>query len=216
MSAYWKTRIDAALETVDRSDARALVTLALKLRQEGALKACLRMLYELALLADPACVEARHALGMQHFDGQWLRASQVDAILRRRHDEKMARSGHVCHGGKWVRPDALALHEKEKRLDRREDEVKAQQARLKAREDDLEQDRRELEGEKSKLELEQARLKEELKAKEAITEQLRVENRLLTRRNYELYLHNRALADRNRDLRRENDRLRKKLRDAKK
>jgi len=125
MAEYWRIYIDERLDDVDKNDAKALVLLALRLRREGVPRVHLRVVFEMALLVDPNCVEARIGIGMQLFEGRWLYRSQVDAILKRRYDERMARSGYIFHNGKWVLPDALALMEKERRLERLEKELEA-------------------------------------------------------------------------------------------
>lgn len=207
MAEYWRIYIDERLESVDRSDAKALVLLALRLRMECVPKVHLRIVFEMALLADPDCVEARIGIGMQLFEGRWLYKSQVDAILERRYDERMARSGYVFHGGKWVLPDALAVMEKEKRLKRLEEELNAERKRLRQKEADLmnrerriREDERRLADERRRYREAKRRYEEELRSKERIIKDLRYEN-------WRLMRWVRQLQD-------ENERLRRKMDDS--
>ncbi|MCX7703592.1 MAG: hypothetical protein N2234_05780 [Planctomycetota bacterium] len=211
MGSYWRMRVDSALKGVDRSDSKALVLLALKLRSEGVPEVYLRVIFEMALLYDGECFEARLALGMQLFEGQWLFSSQVDFILRRREDERMARSGYIYLNGKWVRPDVAAILEKERVLQRLENDLRLEGMRLKSWEGEIKRKEQDVECERRRLESERRRYEEELRIREETIRSLRYDNCRLVREVYDLRNENRALKAENERLRAENERLRREL-----
>jgi len=215
MSFYWKLRVEASLKEVDRTDAKALVTLAIRLREDGVPETYLRVLFEMALLQDPDCFQARISLGMQFWEGHWLFKSQVDAILKQREEERLASSGYVYVNGKWVRPDAYALIEKEGTLLRLEESLKIETSKLRIWEQDLRQREANFEAEKNRFESEKRRYEYDLQLKDSVIRELRCENFRLVREVRELRDENHNLRDENDKLRREIERLRRELEDAK-
>ena len=133
----WEIHIRCALSTIDRNDPAALLQLAAKLKAEGVPDVHLRLVYQLVLQVNPDSVAARTALGLVLFEGNWLTPQLVSQILKQRHEQEMADAGFVFHNGKWVRPDALALLEKERRLANWERRLQQKESLLQQREQKL-------------------------------------------------------------------------------
>ncbi len=214
LTEWGRGRVEAALKEVDVKDAAALCRLAVRLESEGVPKKATESVWRLALVADGECAEARRALGMQKIDGRWLTEEQAEEVQRQKYEKEMAAKGYVFREGKWVRPDAAALAEKEDALAEKERRLERERVELESRLRRMEEERKRLEQENRRWRVERRRviaerdsLKKRLSEAERSLERQRTEATRLTLLVGQLRREIRDLDDENRRLKDEIDRL---------